>query len=578
MREKQTISQDKALMEEWDFEANAHLSPEKLTRGSGKKVGWKCSKCGNKWEANIYVRARAGHGCPYCAGQKVLAGYNDLFSKRPDIAQEWHPSKNGGLTPKDVMVGSHKKVWWLCPKGHEYEQIIQRRTSRGFRCPYCSGHKAWKGYNDFATRYPDVAKEWHPTKNGTLTPLDVTFGSGKRVWWLCPIGHEYQASIHDRGSGRTNCPICRSSQLTSFGEQAVFYYIKKVFPDAQSRYKDFWGNSMELDIYIPSIKVAIEYDGSHWHQTDAEYKREVRKFHACKQNGILLYRIKESPKQKWKDVADKVYSIKSVKRRNFKELEDTITSLLSEIKILITFEINIAHDINEIQGYRCEIKESLIKKRPDVVEKWNYGRNGELTPYMFSVSSNEIVWWKCPDCHHEWRSSINSMTRDGRIGCAICAKKHRGQTFTKCVVKKVGSLAETMPEVARQWHPTKNGDLTPDEITAGRFKPVWWLCDKCGHEWKASPNNRKKGVGCPCCSGRVPKIGVNDLETLFPEVVTVWDYEKNFPLMPKEFLPGSGKIVWWRCPRCSHSWQKIIRDKVKNPACPYCHSKILKTK
>lgn len=107
------------------------------------------------------------------------------------------------------------------------------------------------------------------------------------------------------------------------------------------------------------------------------------------------------------------------------------------------------------------------------------------------------------------------MTRKGRFGCAECSKKRRGKSFTQGVVKKVGSLAETMPELSKEWHPTKNGDLTPNDITAGKFKPVWWLCPKCGYEWQASPNNRKRGIGCPCCSGRVPKTGVNDLETLY---------------------------------------------------------------
>ena len=98
------------------------------------------------------------------------------------------------------------------------------------------------------------------------------------------------------------------------------------------------------------------------------------------------------------------------------------------------------------------------------------------------------------------------MTRKGRFGCAECSKKRRGKSFTQGVVKKVGSLAETMPELSKEWHPTKNGDLTPNDITAGKFKPVWWLCPKCGYEWQASPNNRKRGIGCPCCSGRVPRV------------------------------------------------------------------------
>ena len=148
--------------------------------------------------------------------------------------------------------------------------------------------------------------------------------------------------------------------------------------------------------------------------------------------------------------------------------------------------IDIEKDKHDILNYVCKIANSLLEKRPDVAKKWNCEKNGYLKPNMFSMGSNEIVWWKCLDCGHEWKSSISSMTREGRYGCAICSKKRRGKSFTKGVVQRVGSLAETMPELAKEWHPIKNDDLTPQDITAGRFKPVWWLCSKCRNEYIAT--------------------------------------------------------------------------------------------
>ena len=560
---------------EWHPIKNGNLTPKDVKATSNKKVWWICDHK-HEYEQAIQLRTTRSSGCPFCAGNKVWKGFNDLATTYPKIAKEWHPTKNGKLTPWNVIAGSQKKVWWLCPEGHEYQQSLIKRTSRDYSCPICSGHKALAGYNDFATKYPQQAREWHPTKNGTLKPSDVTFGSGKKVWWKCPIGHEYQASMHDRGTGGTNCPICGARKFTSFPEQAIFYYIKQVFPDASNRYKKIFDTFMEFDIYIPSVKVAVEYDGANWHRTEAEHKRELKKYALCQKHHVTLIRVKEVSKQTWNNVADKVYYLKKVKRTDFSQLENTISLILNDIKAIggrsnFSVNINVLKDKNKIQEYLTTIENSLEKERPDVAAKWNYDKNGNLKPNMFSVSSNEKIWWKCPDCGHEWESSINSMTREGRYGCAICAKSHRGKTFTKNKIKQVGSLADTMPDLAKEWHPTKNGTLTPHDIVAGRNKSVWWLCSKCGYEWKALPSNRRKGVGCPCCSGRVPKPGVNDLETRFPKIAKEWCYEKNTPLTPKDVLPGSGKKVWWKCQECGHEWKTEIRIRtLKNSKCPSC--------
>ena len=557
------------IAKEWHPTKNRDLTPSDVISGSGKKVWWICSK-GHEYQQSVLQKTNIGQGCPICANQKILAGYNDLATTHPVIAKEWHPIKNGNLLPINVTAGSPKKIWWVCSKGHEYQQSLEKRTKRGFSCPYCSGHKAWKGFNDFETIYPNIAKEWHPTKNGSLRPSDVTFGSGKMVWWKCPIGHEYQASIHDRGSGQTNCPICNSSRLTSFGEQSIYYYIRKIYPDTLNRYNEFFSNSMEFDVYVPSLNIAIEYDGGHWHQTEDEHNREIKKYNFCKENNITLIRVKEQNKQNWNDVADRIYYIPKTRRDDFSKLEQAISSIIENINPTTKIDINISRDKLEIQNYLYKIENSLADERPDVAQKWNYEKNGNLLPSMFSVGSNEIVWWKCSDCRHEWKTSISHMTRKGRRGCPLCARALRGKTFTKEMVNKIGSLAKTIPELAKEWHPTKNGDLTPNDITAGRFKPVWWLCPKCGHEWQASPNNRKKGIGCPCCSGRVPKIGYNDLETMFPEIAQEWDNVQNSPLRANEVLPGSGRRVWWKCNKCGHSWKKEIRLRVKGSKCPYC--------
>lgn len=197
------LSQYPACINEWDFNKNHPLSPDAAVAGSSKKVWWICCK-GHSYEQSINLHVGRGYGCPYCSHRKVLTGYNDLETLFPGIATEWHPYKNAELKPSSITAYSKKKVWWLCSRGHSYEQTVERRTRRGSACYYCSGHKVLKGFNDLASVNPSLSVEWHPSKNAPLTPYEVTAGSGKRVWWLCPIGHEYQATIHDRNPQKSD--------------------------------------------------------------------------------------------------------------------------------------------------------------------------------------------------------------------------------------------------------------------------------------------------------------------------------------------------------------------------------------
>ncbi|HIS44960.1 MAG TPA: zinc-ribbon domain-containing protein [Candidatus Scatomorpha merdigallinarum] len=192
---------------EWDEEKNAPLTPHDVFPGSGRRVWWRCDK-GHTWRTRISSRYE-GAGCPYCAGKLVAPGENDLASANPELAAEWHPTKNGSLTPHDVTPYSNRRVWWLCPLGHEYPASVGSRNSTGSGCPYCTSRKVLRGFNDLATVEPKVAKEWAQDMNGLLTPSMVTTGSHKRVWWRCAEGHVWRAVIFTRARGRfAGCPVC----------------------------------------------------------------------------------------------------------------------------------------------------------------------------------------------------------------------------------------------------------------------------------------------------------------------------------------------------------------------------------
>lgn len=194
-----------SLLEEWDTENNGDLTPRDVSRGSNKKVWWKCSK-GHKWQSRVFSRAE-GCRCPVCTGKTVMPGENDLATTHPHLVTEWHPTKNGELTPKSVNRGSRKLVWWQCSKGHEWQVSVDQRTTSHSNCPYCSGNKVLVGFNDLKTTHPELAAEWHPERNGDLTPEMVSRGCGKKVWWKGKCGHEWEATVLNRYNGK-GCPAC----------------------------------------------------------------------------------------------------------------------------------------------------------------------------------------------------------------------------------------------------------------------------------------------------------------------------------------------------------------------------------
>lgn len=190
------------LAKEWDPAKNHPVTPEHVVAGSGGKFWWICHR-GHSYEATCDNRNN-GKGCPFCAGQKVLAGFNDLATTHPHIAARWDHQRNE-TSPTGVSAGSSKKAFFLCPEGHSHEAQIAKHTNRK-SCPYCTNRRVLSGFNDLAARYPSIARDWHPTKNGDLTPSGVLPGNKKR-WWLCRNGHEQHGTVPNRV--KTNgCSSC----------------------------------------------------------------------------------------------------------------------------------------------------------------------------------------------------------------------------------------------------------------------------------------------------------------------------------------------------------------------------------
>ena len=564
-KEKQYVSDNAQLMAEWNWEHNEGLDPTTISYGSGRKVWWKCSK-GHEW-SSVVARRFNGSGCPYCVGQKVWAGFNDLATINPDLAQEWHPTKNAPLTPKEITANSGQKVWWLCNKGHAWQATIDNRM-KGSGCPYCTGRCAIRGETDLATTHPEIALEWHPTKNGDLSPYDISAGSSRKAWWKCSKGHEWRAVIYSRLV--SSCPVCTGEARTSFPEQVIYFYLQQI-TTTYNRY--MLESRTEIDVFLPELKIGIEYDGVYFHNSAESDLREKRKETTLLQHGITLLRVKERNDLDVADHTDNIIYCRPYP--NFSELRNVLTKLIERINQITgqTFYLDI--DVNRDRGkiyaqYISSNKEdSLQVKNPDLATQWHPYKNETLTPLMVTPNSGKRVWWLCEN-GHEWQAIIQSRNRGN--GCPHCRGNAGAEKRINNVIASKGSLATLLPEIATEWHPDKNGDLQPTDVSVGSGKKVWWQCSSCGNEWQAVIASRSKGHGCPFCAGLYTVKGKSDLKTSNPALAKEWNYEKNGNMRPEQFAPNSHRKVWWKCNN-GHEWQAAIYNRNNGRGCPECVKK-----
>ncbi len=195
---------------QWDTDANLPLTPKTVTSGSSRKIWWFCEK-GHYWQQEPWVRTAHQTECPICSGKKIVTGINDLKTLVPEVAAEWNYERNGNLLPETVSPFSHRKVWWKCDTcGYEWQaQVKSRAGSSRCGCPVCANKVVIPEENSLAALAPMIAAEWHPTRNGKLTPETVSAGSNRRAWWRCEDGHVWKAPINRRaGTQKSGCPVC----------------------------------------------------------------------------------------------------------------------------------------------------------------------------------------------------------------------------------------------------------------------------------------------------------------------------------------------------------------------------------
>lgn len=561
-------SENPQLALQWHPYKNMPLTPNDFTYGSGRKIWWQCPN-NHEWEATINSRSQ-GHGCPHCVGKtptsnKSLKPTKDrnFATEYPELLKEFDLIKNTNLDPEKLCPRSCRKVWWKCERGHSWQATITNRTRKQYSnsCPYCCNRKLCSD-NSLAQLRPDIAKDWHPTKNKTLTPDDVIAGGGVKVWWICKHNHEWQTTVGARVNYGSGCPKC--TLQTSRIEIAVYAEIKMLFANVSWREKI---EQYECDIFLPDKKIGIEIDGVYWHKPRSNVDAIKQKY--FDEKGIQLYRLREEglPLLSERDISFK-WSVNV-----FPVISSLIKQIIKFADLVVVERETLQHYVDGASLHNEKLYREIVShlpappyelsfaaKNPELSEEWAYDLNAPLSPEHFKPAANRNVWWRCKQ-GHTWQTSLNNRSRQN-TGCPYCPRVIPTRATSDW------NFAKINPKLVSEWNHGRDGVLIPEEITPNSNIKVWWKCNQ-GHEWQAAPRSRTNGTGCPFCYGRFASE-TNNLAARYPEILVEWDNELNKGVNPSELTPYVNIKIWWKCSK-NHTWQATIYNRTKNKSgCPTC--------
>lgn len=478
------------------------------------------------------------------------------------IVNEWDYERNT-ILPSEIAPFSNKKVWWKCPNGHSYQSAPNNKLrNNGGNCPYCSHQKLSPEFS-LAVVNPELASEWDYEANAPLTPSDVFASSNKYAKWLCPIcGYKWSAKIFNRNNGR-GCPNCAKGKHSSFPEQVIYHYIKQVFPDAINGYKL---DKTEIDIYIPSLHVGIEYDGEAYHKTLKRYRNDLKKNLFLADRNITLIRFRESGCYPMDNNQCIIYQVTYTSDYMYlvKPLETMIQSLMPNASINIDIDsiknnlLSRLHILPYEQSFAAHT-ENCRKQGVVLKALWDIRKNYPLTPEMVSPMSDKVVSWICiNDNAHKWQAPVKSISTG--YGCSICAKRYKYKN-------------SEWIEKANKVHNNKY-NYSKTEYKNSKT-PITIICPIHG-EFLQLPTEHLQGKGCKYCANQAFH-SKNSLASLYPEIAKEWNYDlnQNSGFAPETVGIDSRRKFYWHCDKgLPHSYQATIASRVyRNSGCAVCHGK-----
>lgn len=480
----------KYLLDEFHPIKNGDIDKYKLTYGCDKNIYWLCSE-GHTWLCPVKRRTTKNQKCRKCKNiknNKIL-----LVEKYKNIADEIHPTKNGDIDINKLYCNETTMIVWICTKNrsHEYTMMIKQKIAMKDPCKVCRKIDSLKKKkkvqaNSLRTKHPDIADEFHSTKNGYHTAETITCGSTLLMWWICQkCGNEWKQGVSKRLRVGKNCYNCRKKEKD---------YNNSLGKNCPHLLKEWdYTKNIDIDPFVISQNSGYRAfwicENGHPHRMPIKIKKND------------LRNCPDCPKEN-------------------KKLSEKYPNLLNEL---------------------------CYEEDKKILDNYTYGSNKKFT-------------WKC-DKEHTYEMAINCKTR-GK-GCPTCAGR---------IVDETNCLARHK-DIASQFHPTLNGNITPNDVHERSNKKYYWICDvNKKHVWKSSVVHRVvRKSGCLYCAGLLTiyeESVAHDYSYLLDEFDKNAEINKDIDL--GKLSKGSHVEVGWKCSD-GHKWiTKLYFRTLHKTGCPTC--------
>ena len=397
-----------------------------------------------------------------------------------------------------------------------------------------------------ARAFPDIAKRWHPTKNKPLTPDDISYGSGKEVWFLCNKGHPDKFSVVDVTMGNAYCGYC-SGQKVGYGND-----LETNFPEIAKQWHPTKNGEKLPSQFATKSHEIIWWVCKRGHDDWQTPISNRTKGHGC----VDCSRGRSLPQRFLYFELSTIF--------NSVHLEENVNNY--EADILID-DCNTTIEYDGYYWHKNKMKKDLAKKkmftqlgylainiRENPLDKLS-GNDLCVSPNLEYYNLTKIVVEHIKELLSSNKATtkiLNDYLKKGKV--------QNEKTFQAYVASLPRpplekSLKYNYPQLSKEWHPTKNGLITPLDMTVQNGYRASWMCLKNKHEWNEIVANRVRYPNCPFCTKKRASPEYN-LYTENPDLAKEWHPSKN-DLLPTDVTPNSHKVVWWLCP-CGYEWEMRV--------------------